>query len=594
MYFSRMVTLRFLALMLLAFTLLRTTVDAIAQSRQGAVQTAAPTILIEHAIPIKARDGANLIADLYRPTSPGRYPVVLCRTSSVRAELSVIATNFAEHGYVFVVESVRGCEGSAGEVNPFLQEGNDGFDAVEWCGAQIWSSGAVGLYGCGYDAFSAWMAAKSHPRFLQAMVSIGAMPGPPYGSPWDRGCFDIASLLTWYGEAKARFHRDAPNTKSLFKALNTLPLYLDYTVMFGDSDTSFVADLERTRYDAALKQSGYRDAIETVNLPVLHVGGWLAADSIGTRLNYMQMVGAERTNQKLIWGPWSRYSETGKSTGGWRYMPQSKLDLTAASLRWFDRWLKGIKNGVETEPAVSTMLLNEQSWEQAAEWPPPSMELQRWYIHGSPNPQYSGVLSTKPPKPTGDRPESYLYNPARYVASETNRIGFHSGLTSGVDLSALCSTAGRDRLLYQSEPLAKELRLCGPVMGRLWASSSAEDTDWVLALLDVAPSGTALPIATGFLRARFRESLAEPTTITRGLALEYTIDMAQVGVAIPAGHRLRLVVLSTLFPDLDRNLNTGGSIAHGTGIEEASQSVFHEAGKESYVVLPILPPIRPH
>lgn len=142
--------------------------------------------------------------------------------------------------------------------------------------------------------------------------------------------------------------------------------------------------------------------------------------------------------------------------------------------------------------------------------------------------------------------------------------------------------------MFDSRPLKEPVRLDGPIRGKLYASTSAKDTDWVMALLDVRPDGVAVPLQAGYVRARYRKSFAKPVLLKPGEVFGYDIDLWQMGVTIPVGHRLRVVVCSSLFPDLDRNLNTGEPIADATRMVVARQTIYHDKEHASYVELPVL------
>ncbi len=546
-------------------------------------------ITVEHDVTVTMRDGLKLMADVYRPSPEGKYPVLLQRTCYDRSEFGDADGEFyAQRGYVYVTQHVRGRGNSEGEFKPYLQETEDGSDSIAWCAIQKWSSGKVGMLGAAYNAYCEWMALKTKPTALKAMVSTGAMPGPPYGAPWAGGPIYVSEMLSWYGllNDKAKVQ---PSALDITSAMNTLPIFLADKVLFGEHNTSFQYWIDRLQYDSSVKQGSYREDVGSVDIPVLHVGGWLDSVGIGTRLNYMQMVDGGSKNQKLIFGPWNHFINMQSAVGNWDFGPEAYIDLRVTYLRWFDRWLKGIQNGIDKEPLVSTYLLNERKWDQSKTWPSESVEMQRWYLHTSAGTPTGGAISTKAPIAGNEKRDQYIYDPGQYIYSKSNHVSFFSGGQSGLDLQQLCLSLNNDRLVYQSEVLKQPMRLCGPVVARLSAASSAVDTDWVMALLDVSPGGQALCLSTGVTRARFQDgTTGPPKLLDQDQTYSYAIDMWQTGVIIPAGHRLRVVVLSTLFPDTDRNLNTGGSPSHGNGIVSARQTIYHEVGKLSYIVLPVL------
>ena len=125
----------------------------------------------------------------------------------------------------------------------------------------------------------------------------------------------------------------------------------------------------------------------------------------------------------------------------------------------------------------------------------------------------------------------------------------------------------------------------------LYAATSAVDTDWTARLCTVDPDGRSVNLRAGIVRARFRDSLTEPTLLEPNRVYRYEIDLGPVGAVVPAGHRIRLTVSSSDFPQWDRNLNHGGD-PFTAGIADAvvaTQTVLHDGDHRSCLVLPVLP-----
>jgi hypothetical protein len=146
-----------------------------------------------------------------------------------------------------------------------------------------------------------------------------------------------------------------------------------------------------------------------------------------------------------------------------------------------------------------------------------------------------------------------------------------------------------DVLVYTGEILEQEIEVTGPVVFKLFAASSAPDTDFTAKLTDVRPDGYAQNIAEGVVRARFRDSLDLPTLTKPGAVHEYTIDMWSTSHVFKAGHRLRLEVSSSNFPRYDRNQNTGHELGADAETRPAIQTVFHDSRYPSHLILPLIP-----
>jgi len=136
--------------------------------------------------------------------------------------------------------------------------------------------------------------------------------------------------------------------------------------------------------------------------------------------------------------------------------------------------------------------------------------------------------------------------------------------------------------------LESDLCIAGPVTAVLHAASSAPDTDWVVRLCDVWPDGRSLSVCDGILRARYRESMVQPTLLTPNQVYQFQVDLWSTAQLFKAGHRLRIHVTSSDFPRYDRNLNTGGPFGTESHSAVARNTVFHDAMRPSHLLLPVL------
>ena len=149
--------------------------------------------------------------------------------------------------------------------------------------------------------------------------------------------------------------------------------------------------------------------------------------------------------------------------------------------------------------------------------------------------------------------------------------------------------ARSDVLVYTTPPLEADLEVTGPVMVTLYAASSSPDTDFTAKLVDVCPCGCTRSLTDGIIRARYRESLAEPKPIQPGDVYEYTIDLVATSNVFKAGHRVRVEVSSSNFPRFDRNPNTGRAPWEESELRPALQTVLHDDQHPSRIGLPVIP-----
>ena len=124
---------------------------------------------------------------------------------------------------------------------------------------------------------------------------------------------------------------------------------------------------------------------------------------------------------------------------------------------------------------------------------------------------------------------------------------------------------------------------------KLWAASSAPDTDFTARLIDVYPHGFAHPLCYGIVRARSRDSLAQPALLEPGRVYEFTLQLQPTSNLFRAGHRIRLDISSSDFPNFDRNHNTGGDDYREAHLAVARQAIYHDTHHPSHIVLPVIP-----
>ena len=214
-------------------------------------------------------------------------------------------------------------------------------------------------------------------------------------------------------------------------------------------------------------------------------------------------------------------------------------------------------------------------WRAESEWPLARTAYTDFYLRGG-----GGVLSQEPPgEEPADRYEYDPRDPAMTLFSPAGQQEPH-------DLRAL--NGRKDILVYSTPPLERPLEVTGPITVKLWAASSAPDTDFFARLVDVWPGGFAQELSYGIVRARYRESFDRPSLIEPGRTYEYTIRLNPTSNLFKAGHRIRLDISSSDFPNFDRNHNTGGDDYAEATLVTARQTVFHDRARPSRVVLPVI------
>jgi len=168
-----------------------------------ALVTAWPALAAEHyevtaerGATMKTRDGVTLRADIYRPKTEGKFPVLLQRTPYNKAGASGLGMSAAAQGYVVIVQDVRGRFTSDGDWYPFKYESEDGYDTVEWAAALPYSNGKVGTFGASYVGATQMLAAISSPPHLAGVFAVVTASNYHDGWTYQGGAFE-----QWFNES---------------------------------------------------------------------------------------------------------------------------------------------------------------------------------------------------------------------------------------------------------------------------------------------------------------------------------------------------------------------------------------------------------
>jgi hypothetical protein len=346
---------------------------------------------------------------------------------------------------------------------------------------------------------------------------------------------------------------------------------------------------------ATLDVSTRHDAL---NVAALNIGGWYDIFQKGTIDNFTGMrakaPAAMRERQRLVLGPWNhggmaRGNPIGEYTFGMR-STGGEIATDDMHLRWYDRWLRGIENGVETEPPVRLFVMGSNRWRDEHEWPLARTDWQEWFLHsGGRANAVTGDGALNRESPASEPPDSYVYNPRNPVPTMGGGLCCNAVFSQGGAYDQRTVEAREDVLVYTTPPLEAPVEVTGPVRLILCASSSAPDTDWTAKLVDVSPCGYARNLTDGILRARYRTSMREGTPITPGKVIEYVVDLWSTSNTFLPGHRIRLEVSSSNFPRFDRNPNTGELPGRSAEMVSALQTVFHSSEYPSRLILPVIP-----
>ncbi len=552
---------------------------------------------VERNVAVPMRDGVILRADVHRPGRGGPFPVLVMRTPYNKKGRRFDA--FVKAGYIVVCQDARGRFQSDGQWESFLRfkthDGEDGYDTVEWAAKLPGSTGRVGTFGASYNAFLQWRLAALQPPSLVAM-SAQTIPAR-YTDLEGPGTIRPGRRLKWWltsmtPDLRRRSGRSGTHSKTdalrLWDAgdsqkwFDFLP-WLDLPPEVFEDETEPVKHwLKNPHLDPWKLHLGCKN----ITVPNLDVVGWY--DHCNGNMQMFKSIVKDgksktaREQSRIIIGPWS-HSGRGKAGYGNIRFPNATLDLVAEQIRWFDYWLKGKKNGAEKDSRVRIFVMGDNQWRNEQSWPLGRTRTRTLYLTSGGNantPDGNGQLLEA--KPKSDNRDTYAYDPKDPVLSLHGPAMF----TIPTDQRQLAHR--KDILVYQSEPLAKRLEVTGNPIVELFASSSAPDTDFFVRLIDVAPSGLARDISLGMVRARYRNGLSKPSLLKPNEVVRYTIRMNPTSNAFLPGHRIRLDITSSDFPNYDRNHNTSANQNADSLLQTAKQTVHHGPQSSTRIMLPCL------
>jgi len=551
-------------------------------------------VRIARNVEARMRDGVILRADIARPKGKGKFPALVTRTPYGKG----VGTALAEAGYVEISQDMRGRYASDGEFTPMFMPGYhdaaDGYDTVEWAAGLPYTEGKVGVFGISYPSWASWELASVRPPSLGAMFNGGFATRI---TDWELGgVLRIGRVQQWLfrslnADLRKRKGFGPPHTKQEAEDLavkdREKPLWYVPLKELPDEFAGGCREIWNHWLDHHHEDVfNFGERHSEVDVPVLHTTGWhdrlvLTVDHFsGMRLNGRS--DATKNAQRLVVGPWSHGSNGPQTVGEMDFGPSAALEFSDLMIQWFDYWLKGRKNGMMRSAPVRYFVMGENKWRTAKAWPVPEAKAKTFYLTSrgaATTPSGNGRLSAKSPASGSD---GYDYDPRDPVMS----LFYPTGQDAPYDQGQL--SLRQDILVYQTPPLRKGIRVVGRPEVNLYASSSAKDTDFIVKLLDVHPDGFVHQISYGIIRARFRESMTEHKLLTPGKVYRYTIQLLPTAILFQPGHRIRLDVMSSDFPNFDRNHNTGGDDYSESTFEVATQKVFHGGKRASRVDLQVV------
>jgi len=584
-------------------------VMAVALAAPVAWSTEKLEITIERDVIAKMRDGVTLRADVYRPKTEGRYPVLLMRTPYDKNNHwdGEFPSQAATAGYVVIIQDVRGRYASEGEWYPFKNESADGYDTVEWAAGLPYSNGKVGMWGGSYVGATQMLAAMAHPPHLSGICPVVTASNYHDGWTYQSGAFEQWFNESWTsGLAQDTLRRAVEGKTNAMVGAATLPLgkYPLFNLQGASVDASmktlapyFLDWLAHPTYDEYWKQWSIEGHYADITVPALTTAAWYDIFQGGSLRNYVGLKtrgGSEaaRRGQRLL-VVIGGHAGDGRKIGDVDFGPSADdpaIGGGAVILAWYDYLLKGEQNGLAKSKPVKIFVMGANRWREEEDWPLARAKSTKYFLHssgGANSAHGDGSLSTT--VPGTEKADHYIYDPAKPVPTVGGPLCCDGGHLEPGPRDQSAVEARADVLVYSTPPMAQDLEVTGPVRLEFFAKSSTVDTDFTAKLVDVGPDGFARNLTEGILRARYRDSQEKASLLEPDKVYAFSLDLWSTSNVFLKGHVLRLEISSSNFPRFDRNLNTAEGAEAGEKYVSATIAIYHDAEHPSALILPVVP-----
>ena len=598
---------------------------------------------------VAVRDGTRLATTVFLPDGDGPWPTMLLRSPYGFAAMGPdMFEQMARDGYVAIHQDERGRFESEGVWAPREYSGRDGADTCDWIARQPWSNGKIGLFGASYTGITQWLTAMESPASVKSMspcVAGDTFADCPYISPgvlsmsvifgWAIGnlgpdtcrrsglmpanpyvanCIEAQDRV-WTSMRGMYTNKQIPESDLAAQAQSVQQLVPHIEALYGQSLSEIVKAVDKTMpwvrewiehpepEDPYWSPIDWSQHFDKVKAPALIVAGWYDLFVRSAPRDFAEMAKRDHSDKmhKLVIGPWphSYATNLGAIYCGQRQFPWSavsdswSLGGTSVSQdrelmkRWHAHWLEGEDNGITDGAPIKIYVMGENVLRDEHEWPLSRTQWTNFYLHSDGNANTSagdGALSID--EPGGENADCYHYDPSDPVPTVGGRtLDFHAW--GSFDQREV--EKREDVLVYSTAALEEAVEVTGPIVLKLWAATSAVDTDFTAKLVDVQPEGPAYNLCEGITRLRFRKG--QKGLVTPGALQQVTIELGPTSNLFLKGHRIRVEVSSSNFPYADPNPNTGKSLFLDESNEMvvAEQTVYHDTSRPSHVTLPIIP-----
>jgi putative CocE/NonD family hydrolase len=551
-------------------------------------------LIVEKDVQIPMRDGTLLYADIFRPDTAEKVPAIMNISVYQKDKLWVPPADLEEEAnpymnwetvnplwwcprdYACVRMDARGAGRSPGKSEPSSnQEALDFYDAVEWIAKREWCSGNIGTCGISYHAASQWRLANLQPPSLKAIMPWEGRADQYRDQAYHGGIFALGFIGNWWLTHTAHHLLGRP------RSYNPDAFHNDMMWNYMRNDL----DSEYWRANSA--------QWDNIKVPVYSVGNW-GGFSMHLRGNTEGFMCAASRHKKL------------RIHTGTHFHPFHSEEGRLDQLRWFDHWLKGLDTGILDEPPVKLEIRSGGStkaypFRSEGEWPIARTQWTKMYL------KVERAISSEAEASEGELTKSAPEKEAKltYPASGVTK----AGVASGSSLATTHGNTGRTGVSFETAPMTQDTEVTGPLVLKLWVSSTSEDMDIFVTIRNIGPDGKdvceigqhgqPVPCVTkGWLRASHRELDAARSLPFRpyhahnqrlwlepNKPVECDVEVWPTSMVFKKGHKLRVDIQprdgigSAPYTHYHADYNAG-----------AENTVYAGGDRASYLMLPVIPP----
>lgn len=540
-------------------------------------------------------DGDSLATDIYLPEKEGQYPVILMRTPYDKSQRQ-FGDYLNKHGYIFIVQDVRGRSKSSGTFKAWIDEELDGLETLQWIDDQTWSNGNIGLLGSSYSGYSAMQLAGSKHPSLKAIVNNSG-PSNLYDVIFPGGVFHATALMPWtlaFSHNNSMYFPPYPSGKSMGQLARELPLNKVFEENHYEGQFWNYVIRHQTE-DAYWQQLNIRN-VEEIEIPILHITGWYDFIATSAIDGYQHIVEAQKVkgmkpNQELWIGPWihDAMMNGGTVTGEVDFGEDVKVGLKAfldESINYFDQYLKEKSDSKRNTSAIRYFETHSNKWKEAKTWP--ETNDQTFYLSIN---SEAGTLSKE--VPTYEGKANFQHDPAKPI--ETNggaNIHFpFFGDTNGIQTQY---TNDDGTSLYFTTTSSKEdQHIFGKVKATLYVSKMAEDADLAIKLNLIEADGKVTNIVDGIQRISLNEDKQVRQFTQPGIPTEVHVDLGYISTKISKGSKLQVQVSGSNYPKFALNPGTKANALTAEDFLRYEQNIHFSKKFRNRINIPMISTGKP-